>query len=124
MNILKQQLRRFLFAGVCAVVTDFILYYILINFLSYNIAKGVSFIVGSIVAYMINKYYTFENKEKSYKQIIKFIILYTLTLLANISANKLVLHINIELILLAFLVATAISTILNFLGQKYWVFKS
>ena len=124
MNKLKKELRRFLIAGLSAVGTDFITYYIMLNFLhlDIDIAKTLSFILGTVVAFVVNKYWTFERYEKSYKQIFQFTILYITTLFVNVMLNRLVLDFA-ELFFLAFLIATGASTILNFAGQKWWVFK-
>ena len=109
-------------AGFSAVATDLLTYYIMLNFLPTNIAKGISFLLGTIVAYIINKYWTFEKKEKSYKEMTKFAILYASTLGANVVTNKVVLDM-FNITILAFLIATAVSTVLNFIGQKFWVFR-
>ena len=122
MNKLKGELKRFLIAGLSAVGTDFITYYVMLNFLHHDIAKTLSFISGTVVAFVVNKYWTFERYEKGYKQIFQFIILYSTTLFINVIVNRLVLNFA-ELVFLAFLIATGTSTILNFVGQKWWVFK-
>ena len=122
MNKIKREIKRFLIAGFSAVGTDLFSYYILLNFLSYNIAKAISFVLGTIVAFILNKYWTFEKKEKSYSEIIKFSSLYTTTLGANILTNIMVLNIY-HMTFLAFLIATGVSALLNFIGQKWWVFK-
>ena len=121
MNQIKRELNKFLFAGLAAVGTDLLAYYLLLNLLSYEVSKGISFIMGSVVAYIINKYWTFNKSEKSYVEMIRFGVLYSTTLGLNIMTNKLVLD-NTNMILVSFLVATGISTILNFIGQKWWVF--
>lgn len=121
-NIDKNEIFKFLLAGFSAVFTDLISYYILINFLSHDISKGISFVLGSVVAYLLNKYWTFQKSGKSFKEIINFIILYLSSLSLNIFVNKFVLD-NTNMVFLAFLVATSFSTILNFLGQKFWVFR-
>lgn len=124
MNKLKKELKRFLIAGLIVIGTDFVTYYIMLNFLylDIDIAKTLSFILGTVVAFVINKYWTFERYEKSYKQIFQFIILYSTTLFVNVIVNRLVLDFA-ELLFLAFLIATGASTIINFVGQKWWVFK-
>lgn len=122
MSKLKKELKRFLIAGFSAVGTDLVTYYILLNFLSHDVAKSISFLLGTIVAFLINKYWTFEKYDKSYKEIVQFTILYTITLGANVVTNKFVLE-QTDSVLFAFLVATGVSTVLNFLGQKFWVFK-
>ena len=122
MSKLKKELKYFLIAGLSAVGTDFITYYIMLNFLHHDIAKILSFILGTIVAFVINKYWTFERYKKNYKEIFQFIILYSGTLFVNVMINRSVLDFT-ELVFLAFLIATGASTILNFAGQKWWVFK-
>jgi len=122
MSKIKKELKRFLVAGISAVGTDLVTYYILLNFLSHDVAKAISFLLGTVVAFIINKYWTFEKHEKSYKEMMKFGILYSLTLGANVMTNNIVLEYT-SLIFLAFLVATGVSTVLNFIGQKFWVFK-
>jgi putative flippase GtrA len=122
MSKTKKELKRFLVAGLSAVGTDLFIYYILLNFLATGTSKAISFLLGTIVAFIINKYWTFEKHEKSFKEVIQFGILYSFTLGANVMTNKIVLH-NTKTVLLAFLVATGISTVINFIGQKFWVFK-
>ena len=122
MSQLKKELKRFLVAGISAVSTDLATYYILLNFFNTDIAKAISFLLGTIVAFIINKYWTFEKHEKSYKEIAKFGLLYSVTLGANVMTNKIVLDI-FSITILAFLIATGVSTVLNFIGQKWWVFK-
>ena len=121
MNQIKRELNKFLFAGLAAVGTDLLVYYLLLNLLTPEVSKGISFIVGSVVAFIINKYWTFTKPEKSYKEMILFGVLYSTPLGLNVMTNKIVLDYT-SMVLVSFLVATGISTILNFVGQKWWVF--
>ncbi|OFY63451.1 MAG: hypothetical protein A3H98_14065 [Bacteroidetes bacterium RIFCSPLOWO2_02_FULL_36_8] len=123
MNKIRIELKRFLIAGFSAVGTDLSVYYLLLNFLDNSPAKTVSFISGTVVAYILNKYWTFEQKRKSYSEMTRFALLYTITLGANISVNKMSLFIFPDLIFPSFLAATGTSTVLNFIGQKWWVFR-
>lgn len=122
MSKTQKELKKFLVAGLSAVGTDLGIYYLLLNFLDSYIAKGISFLAGTVVAFIINKYWTFEKKEKSYIEIIRFAILYSITLGVNVLTNKLVLD-NSGIVMLSFIIATGVSTVLNFIGQKFWVFK-
>jgi putative flippase GtrA len=122
-SVLKKELFRFIIAGIAAVGTDMATYYILISFLDKNWSKGISFLIGTIVAYLVNKFWTFGQNKKSYKEMIRFLILYLSTLLVNVAVNRSVLIFNQEFIFAAFLAATFCSATLNFLGQKFWVFK-
>ena len=121
MNQIKRELNKFIFAGLAAVGTDLLVYYFLLNLLSPEVSKGISFIIGSLVAFIINKYRTFKKPEKSYKEMIQFGVLYGATLGLNVTTNKIVLDYT-DIVLVSFIVATGISTILNFVGQKWWVF--
>lgn len=94
----------------------------MLNYLSNELAKALSFLLGTVVAFIINKYWTFEKKELSYNEMCRFITLYTITLTANVMINQLLVN-ETNLIHLAFLIATGVSTVLNFIGQKLWVFK-
>ena len=123
MKQLKKEMRRFLVAGISAVSMDLLVYYILLQSMSHSPAKTLSFLAGTVVAYIINKYWTFEKHAKSYGEMVKFSILYLTTLMANVAVNKVSLVILPEWVFFAFLAATGTSTILNFLGQKFWVFK-
>jgi putative flippase GtrA len=122
MSLIKKELKRFLVAGISAVGTDLAIYYVLLNFFNTDISKAISFFLGTMVAYFINKYWTFEKKDKSYVEIIKFGFLYSTTLGVNVMTNKIILDM-FSITMLAFLIATGISTVLNFIGQKWWVFK-
>lgn len=122
MSDLKKELKRFIVAGVSAVSIDLGIYYLLLNLFNVNFSKGISFLCGATVAFLINKYWTFQKKERSFNEIIKFAILYFLTLVINVLTNYVVLDIS-NIVILAFLIATGVSSILNFIGQKWWVFK-
>jgi len=123
MKRLRTELTRFLVAGSLAVGTDMLAYYALLKVTSHSPAKAVSFLCGTIVAYVINKYWTFERHERSFAEMTRFGLLYATTLGANVGVNKLCLLIFPGAVFLAFLCATGTSTVLNFIGQKWWVFR-
>jgi len=121
---LRKQIIRFLISGFSAAGTDTIFYFGFFNLLGHNSAKAFSFIAGSIVAFLMNKFYTFEKQRLSLIEVIKFVILYIVTLTVNVGSNAGFLNILGERIVwIPFLIAASISTVLNFIGQKFWVFK-
>jgi putative flippase GtrA len=122
MNKVKKELKRFLVVGISAVTIDLTTYYLLLDFLSHDIAKAISFLLGTIFAFVINKYWTFEKHKKSYTEVFQFGVLYSVTLGLNVLTNKMVID-NTQMVFLAFLIATGVSTVLNFIGQKWWVFR-
>jgi putative flippase GtrA len=117
-----RELVWFLIAGFSAVGMDMGSYYGLNVLLPIFFAKGLSFVLGSIVAFIINKYKTFEKVEFSKTEIVKFSILYLTTLLVNVGVNHIVITVFPNWVFFAFLCATGTSTIINFIGQKFWVF--
>ena len=119
----KQELLRFLVTGILAVGTDFSSYNLLLEYLPVDVAKGTSFVLGSVVAFFLNKLWTFESDRQVATTAIHFAMLYSLTFLANIAVNHITLQFIMDIKLLGFLSATATSTVLNFLGMKFWVFK-
>lgn len=120
---MKKEFIWFLIAGFSAVFTDLSTYYGLKLLLPIHYAKGISFVLGSIAAFIINKYKTFEKADFSILEILQFTSLYSFTLGANVVVNFLVLVFSANWIFFAFLCATGTSTVLNYIGQKFWVFK-
>ncbi len=118
----KQELLRFLLTGMTAVATDLCSYYLLMSTIDIDAAKAISFILGSVIAFFMNKMWTFESNSKVSSTVIQFSLLYSATFLANVVVNHLLIQLNTGMIV-AFIFATATSTVLNFIGMKFWVFK-
>ena len=90
--------------------------------MEHGLSKRVSFILGSIWAFLANKHYTFRSSVPARKEIIPFSLLYLSTYLANGWVHDMTWDIS-DIDWLSFLTATATSTIINFLGQKFIVFR-
>lgn len=119
------QLFRFALVGILATATDAVVYAVLIHAsaVSHALAKTVSFISGFAIAYLANKAWTFGQKHAAHRHVIgRFAALYVATLGVNVGINALFLN-HAHNVILAFIAATATSTLLNFAGQKWWVFK-
>ncbi len=120
----KKEIPRFLVTGILAVATDYLSYLFLVNFFHINFAKASSFILGSCVAFILNKCWTFESDRKASATLMPFAILYSTTFLVNVGLNHFSLVYISEIKTFAFIIATSASTILNFIGMKFWVFKA
>lgn len=118
-----KEILKFCVGGGSAVLVDFLVYLLLKQYISVSIAKTASFAVGAIVGFIINKLWTFESKTYKISEIVKYILLYICSASANTLVNKGILLVT-EVTLLAFLCATAVSTIMNFIGQKFFVFNN
>ena len=122
MSGMQKELGRFVITGLGAVGTDLLSYYALFGAMGHSPAKALSFLCGSGVAYVANKYWTFGKHAHSYAEMMRFAGLYTATLGANVAVNNSCLTRFPSALFFAFLCATGTSTILNFAGQKWWVF--
>jgi putative flippase GtrA len=116
------QIYRFILTGIVAVGTDFLSYNALISVLSIDIAKGSSFTLGAISAFFLNKLWTFNNQTTMGPTAIKFASLYSATFLTNIAVNHYSLILLTDIKPICFFFATGASTVLNYMGMKYWVF--
>ena len=122
-EIKKKELLRFLIGGGSATLVDFMLYRLLVwAGLGLSPSKAVSYITGAAVGFLINKFWTFERKTLSGTEVLRYILLYAGSACANTLVNKLVIEIT-GLYFLAYLFATGVSTVINFLGQKFFVFR-
>lgn len=96
---------------------------------SYWFSSAMNYVIGSIVSYFLNKYFTFQNKERSWKIVIKFIINITVCyLIAYGVAKPLVAHVlSGQTVTIqengAMLVGMVLFVILNYLGQRFFAFK-
>ena len=150
MKLVLKQLTKFVIIGISAVLVDLVIYYISSDIMGLNIdlSKGMGFLVGTVYTYFLNKRWTWKYTERSnHGMILKFALVYLVSLVFNILINKYGLlwspqfDVNLNITLypegniqslmsvkghkfLAFFFATVASAFINFLGQKYLVFKS
>jgi len=116
------QIIKFTIAGILVVGTDVGIYTLLINFLPFWLAKGISFTCGGLLAYLVNKYWTFKQEKKSPAEIVRFIIANLAALGLNVATNELILRANEEAVFVALAAATAVTAVFAFVVFKYWVF--
>ncbi len=125
--MIKRELGIFLVVGTLTVLIDYLTYRTLVwtQWLTVDVAKGIGFIVGTIFAYFANKFWTFGHKRHASGSVWRFGLLYATTLLTNVVVNALSLNTLATLswaVQFAFLIATGISAIMNFVGMKLYVF--
>ena len=118
------EIYKFIIIGIIAVSIDAFVYFLLGNFefFSYEISKRISFICGAVFAFFFNRSYVFQIKHKNISQILGFSILYFTSFFCNAFSHDFVLN-KLGIPFVAFIFATAISTTINYLGQKFIIFK-
>ncbi|KVD19228.1 hypothetical protein WI81_06905 [Burkholderia ubonensis] len=125
--VIKREALIFLIVGTLTVGIDFLSYTLLLRVgVPYAFAKATGFVVGTVFAYLANRRWTFGHRQHAPGSVLRFATLYMLTLVANVLVNHFVLLIAVErswAVRLAFLAATGVSTVLNFLGMRFFVFR-
>ena len=96
---------------------------------SYWISNIANVVVGSIVSFFLNKYFTFRSYEKSLKEVIVFAVNIAVCHfisygLAKPLVNMLLVSLNDALRTnIAFVVGAGLFVVLNYFGQRFIVFK-
>ena len=124
-----------------AVLVDLTAYYIFLNVLPAKVlsfisnealSKTASFLCGMTVTYTLNKLWTWKQRDRSNARLVKFAVLYGVSLFLNVFTNSTLLYLLNEYknildlpfkYLIAFVGATGMSAVVNFVGQKFWVFR-
>lgn len=126
--MIKRELAIFVIVGFITVIVDFSVYRTVYYFSSISIeaAKTAGFVIGTIFAYFANRLGTFKHIDYSRGTALRFTLLYTSTLTVNAMINTITLNAfanKFAAIEMSFLVATAFSSVVNFIGMKYFVFR-
>lgn len=122
---------KYLMVGVINTLVGTGVMFLLYNVFSasYWVSSAANYIVGSVVSYFLNKYFTFQNKEKSMVQVLRFVVNISICyLIAYGGAKPLVRYLlsssnekiqdNISM-----LIGMGLFVVLNYFGQRFIVFK-
>jgi len=147
------KLLKFIGIGIVNTLVGTLLSFLFLNTFRWNywFATSLSYILTSIMSYLLNKYFTFKNQEKGIKPILRFalniLVCYTLaygiaqpavSLFLNIPfiSNKVSSFINIPFMIklfendpgkfkdnIAVIVGMCLFTLFNYIGQRFFAFK-
>lgn len=125
---------KFVFVGCINTLISFVIMLLLYDLfrMGYWGASSISYIVGSVVSFVLNKNFTFKNKDSISKTAIKFavnvlvcyIIAYSIAkpFILTILQNS---NLEIEWIeKIAMLFGMILFTCLNYIGQRFFAFRS
>lgn len=114
---------RFLVVGGSSTLLDFIIYMLLSSKLNITISKFFSMMISSIYAFLINKNWTFNNKNKTtFILAFKYALCVCINIFVNTTSNTLLFNITRNKII-SFVIATSIAMVLNYTIQKRIVFR-
>jgi putative flippase GtrA len=123
---LKTQVLRFIITGGFAAIVDFGLYVAgLAIGLNVNVAKSLSFVAGTITAYLINRRWTFQ-APPSKARFVSVMLLYALTYAAQVGINYIFYMQFAEhawRVPVAFVIAQGTATVINFVVQRSVIFR-
>lgn len=122
---------KFILVGVSNTLVGTAVMFACYNWFGWNywVSSAMNYIVGSVLSYFLNKYFTFQQRKNSVAMVVKFIV--------NISACYVVAYGVARPLTrwvlssvpstvqdnLAMLVGMGLFVILNYIGQRFWAFK-
>jgi putative flippase GtrA len=125
-----QQVLRFLVVGATATAIDAVAYLLLVEAGTVPFAaKALSYAAGTLLGFLGNKFWAFGSARRSVGEPVTYGALYLATLAVNVGTNTLVLGCLSGMFSpewergIAFVVATGVTTTLNFLGLRFVTFR-
>lgn len=131
-KIFDPSMLRFLLVGVVNTLVGAGIMFLLYNLAgcSYWLSSAANYVVGGVVSYFLNKYYTFKNTERSWRQVLRFALNVAVCwLLAYGIAKPLALRLLAGFdeklqTNAAMMAGLCLYTALNYFGQRFFAFRT
>ena len=119
------QFFKFVTVGILSTPLNYFCFYVLFSFfsLNYMLSSATGYLFGVFVGFIFNKGWTFQYQIITVKEPLQYITVYTFSLLLGLALLRLLvskLNIPPEI---ANVATIALTTITNFSGLKFWVFR-
>lgn len=123
---LKTQVLRFVATGGFSAIVDYGIYTALHTLgLALDPAKAISFVAGTLTAYLINRRWTFQ-ASPSRTRFLAVMALYAVTFSVQVGINHVFLKVFADQpwrMPVAFVIAQGTATMINFIVQRAWIFR-
>lgn len=122
-----KQFVKFGLVGVLNTAVQFVVFYFLFRqfHMPMMVASGLGYVAGIVNSYLINRVWTFEVKEKKQAgEFMRFVAVNIVSMGVNLGALKLLVVYGGLLPELAQVLAIGASLVVNFIGNKWWTFRS
>lgn len=117
---------RFVVFGVLSAGVDFGVYQLFLHLGTWpDLAKAISFVCGTITAYVLNRRWTFDSQGGA-APATRFAMLYSVTFFVNVGVNALGLQVlagHRWTVVVAWVVAQGVATVINFVMLRTVVFR-
>ncbi len=132
MKLLDRTAGKFLLVGIANTLFGTAVMFLSYNLLHFNywVSSAANYVLGSILSYFLNKHFTFQNREKGWRVIVRFIVnIAVCYFLAYGIAQPLVslLFANADAVLrdnLAMLCGMGFFVVFNYFGQRFFAFRA
>ncbi|MFJ8457689.1 GtrA family protein [Lysinibacillus xylanilyticus] len=115
---MNKEFIRFLFVGGFNTVATYCIYLMLLAYVGYNFAYGISYISGIVISFLLNAKYVF-NVKLTVKKAIGFPIVYVVQYIINVIVLNLLVKNNIVNEVIAPIIVIVVSIPLTFILSKY-----
>ena len=130
-NVLDITFWKFVLVGIVNTLVGTGVMFAVYNLLhlSYWVSSASNYVVGSIVSYFLNKYFTFQNKERSWQVVFRFVINISICYAIAYGIAKPLVRMLLSGQSVksqdngAMLVGMGLFVVINYLGQRLFVFK-
>lgn len=130
-KIIQNTVLRFILVGVINTLVGTAIMFGLYNLAhcSYWVSSASNYILTSILSFFLNKFFTFQNKEKSIGQVVRFVVnIAVCYLLAYGIAKPLCLYLLSGVVTsvrdnVSMFVGMCLFTAFNYCGQRFFAFK-
>lgn len=130
-KLIDSSVPKFLLVGVINTIVGAGTMFLLYNLVhcSFWFSSAANYVVGGIVSFFLNKYFTFQNKGWRWEQVAKFtvnlLVCYAIGFgIAKEAAEQILAEMDVAIREnIALFIGMCLYTGLNYVGQRFWTFK-